>query len=502
MKKLLSFTLALVLCLSLLSACGNSNNVTPSSGNPGQSNTPEKSVELVMTMISFGLNLEDAEKVEAAINAHIEPLVGATLDIEWIDMGDYVNQMNLKFTGGEQIDIMATFGAMASLWYAQDALLPVTDLIEQYGQGIIESVGRDILKAGYINGDLYVLPTVSSFARENCLFYRKDIADKYNIDFSGVSSLADLTPILEKLHAAEPGMNLLIANNPTDPMLVSWDWDALGDEYGVLMNYADSLEVTNLFTSEQYKDLVTTMHKWYEAGYVQKDATTTTDNIATLMSSGNSFGWIGNNYPGYPEQQTVSCGCELGTVKLTEAVATSATASTTVLAVTSTSKNPDKAMQVLNLLYTDPVLINLLAYGIEGEHYQFTDAEAGYIGFVDGLDMMTTKYVNKLTIGNGLLYYLEAGNPADLNEATEVFNETATVSKAMGFTYDSAAVSNQLAAVENVAAKYRKGLESGALDPETELPKFIAELESAGINDIIAAKQEQLNAWAALNGVK
>lgn len=220
------------------------------------------------------------------------------------------------------------------------------------------------------------------------------------------------------------------------------------------------------------------------------------------MSTGTALGWIGFCYPGEKETQSASCGYELDTVTLVDGFSTSATASSTVLAVTSTSKHPEKAMQVINLLYTDPVLVNLLAYDIEGEHYQVTDEAAGRIGFVDGLDMMTTKFVNKLVIGNGLLYYLEAGDPADLNEATKTFNENAIVSKALGFTYDSSVVSNQLAAVENIAAKYRKGLESGVLDPETELPKFIAELEAAGINDIIAAKQEQLNAWAAQNGIK
>lgn len=35
------------------------------------------------------------------------------------------------------------------------------------------------------------------------------------------------------------------------------------------------------------------------------------------------------------------------------------------------------------------------------------------------------------------------------------------------------------------------------MDPDENLPKFIAELESAGINDIIAEKQKQLDEFLA-----
>jgi putative aldouronate transport system substrate-binding protein len=45
--------------------------------------------------------------------------------------------------------------------------------------------------------------------------------------------------------------------------------------------------------------------------------------------------------------------------------------------------------------------------------------------------------------------------------------------------------------------RYTKGLESGVLDPDTVLPEFISELESAGINTIIEEKQRQLDEWAA-----
>ena len=44
---------------------------------------------------------------------------------------------------------------------------------------------------------------------------------------------------------------------------------------------------------------------------------------------------------------------------------------------------------------------------------------------------------------------------------------------------------------------YGAQLGFGMVDVDTVLPQFISELEAAGINDVIAANQEQLDAWLA-----
>jgi putative aldouronate transport system substrate-binding protein len=77
------------------------------------------------------------------------------------------------------------------------------------------------------------------------------------------------------------------------------------------------------------------------------------------------------------------------------------------------------------------------------------------------------------------------------------FNQTAIFSKALGFQFDATPVRNAMTAVANVAAEYRLGLEFGTVDPDTVLPRFIRSLKDAGIDQIVAEKQRQLDAWAA-----
>lgn len=503
-KRLLSLLLTAGMCAGLLAGCGGNGADNGGNDNSGQSGNggsagdsqsgSEETVDLNMVMISMGLNLEDADAVEAAINEYIEPLIHANINMEWLDMGDYVNQMNLKLTGGDVIDVMPTFGTMTSMWYAQEALRPMDDLIETYGQGVKAAVGEAYLATGYINGQLYAIPTVQAFAQTRTFMYRKDLAEKYGIDLSGVKTLEDLTPVFEKLHEADAGLTLLVSNNPSDPMLKNWDWDGLGDEYGVIMDAESATDVVNLFETEEYKELVTLMHDWYAAGYLQTDASTTTENMGTLLSTGNAFGVIGYSGPGDVEEQSGICGYELAEVELIESLATTNTVNNSVMTILSTSAHPEKAMEFINLMYTDSTLMNLIYYGIEGSNYQVVGEDR--MDYVEGQDMMTCKYVNPFKIGNQLIAYREATEPEGINEIVEQFNAGARVSKALGFAYDSASVGNQLAALETVAAKYRRGLECGSLDPATELPKFIEELKNAGIDEVIAVKQEQLDAWA------
>ena len=48
-----------------------------------------------------------------------------------------------------------------------------------------------------------------------------------------------------------------------------------------------------------------------------------------------------------------------------------------------------------------------------------------------------------------------------------------------------------------VISQYNGALSSGSGDPEELLPQFLEALDDAGIDDVIAAKQEQLDAFLA-----
>lgn len=82
------------------------------------------------------------------------------------------------------------------------------------------------------------------------------------------------------------------------------------------------------------------------------------------------------------------------------------------------------------------------------------------------------------------------------------FNQSASKSKALGFTFNGDSVKAEIAACNAVLDQYRRAIESGVLELDKALPEFLKKLDDAGINTIITEKQKQLDEWAAGNTTK
>ncbi len=63
-------------------------------------------------------------------------------------------------------------------------------------------------------------------------------------------------------------------------------------------------------------------------------------------------------------------GREVVTSSIVSPYVTNASTTGAMTAISSTSKHPEKAMELINLVNTDSTLRNLLMFGIEGTHYE------------------------------------------------------------------------------------------------------------------------------------
>ena len=332
---------------------------------------------------------------------------------------------------------------------------------------------------------------------------RKDLCDKHNIDYKGIKDLDTLEAALRTVHENEPGIIPLVPS--MGELIRNWGWDTLGDDItnlGVLMDFGKELNVVNLYETEFYREFVTRMRTWYLDGLIMQDAINNTEATGALMKSGAAFGGLTNLKPGYEVQETRNNGIEIVIAEIVPAYATTSDVQMATWAISSGCKNPEAAMKLMNVLYTDPEVVNLLIYGIEGTHYVAVGDAAGgqkLIDYPEGMDATTTGY--RPSGGwiwcNQTVGHVWFGNDPDYWQEQTDFNNNAIRSSAYGFTYDSAKERNQVTAATNVVSKYHNALMCGALDPEATLPVFIQELKDAGIDDIIAEKQAQLDAWAA-----
>ena len=90
------------------------------------------------------------------------------------------------------------------------------------------------------------------------------------------------------------------------------------------------------------------------------------------------------------------------------------------------------------------------------------------------------------------------GNPSDILEQYEDFNNNALQSKGMGFKFDSTNYATEITQLTAVTDKYLKDLSFGVIDDiDATLKAFNDELKVAGLEKVMQAKQEAFDAWLA-----
>lgn len=500
-------------CMVLgLAACGGSDQGGSDNGGSstdGKTDVSEASDngEIDKLVVSFRASgsvpsESDIARIEDALNEITREKIGAEIELVIIQSASYKQQMTLMLSGDEQLDVMFATSNMIPSAVSGEQLKDLQTLIDEYGQGIKEQLGENLLSCGYFNGTLYCLPTQTEGSLGMGYYtMRKDLVDKYNIDVNSIKSYEDLTEVFQLIHDNEPDITVVAPGSAGQSfMQFSCQWDKLGDYFGVLDNCgADDLTVVNLFETENYKTFVNVMRDWYEKGFISADVTNSTESGAAQMKAGTLFAYANSNKPGIDTQEAQNTGCEvvgaqvLDTIKITN--------NNGQWCIPENSAHPEKAMQFLNLMYTDSDIINIMAYGVENEDYIIH--EDGRIGYPEGKDASTVGYsmASMLwSLGNQFNAYVWETNDPDIWEQTRAYQDEGIESKAYGFVFDPTPVANQEASVQNVYDQYRMSLECGVVDPETTLAEMNEKLYAAGLQDIIDEKQAQLDQWAQENG--
>lgn len=487
----------LIGCMLILSACsGNGKNeekVIPSNG------SAEKLTELTVAFPIFGTIPKDMSLIQDAVNEITRKKINATVKFLPIGISDWQQQMNLKFSSSEKLDLMAVLGTYTSM-VSRDQLLPLDQLLKEQGQGITKALDPAYLDAAKVKGTMYAVPTLRDMATSYGIAMRKDLVDKYNIDVNQINTLADVEGVLKTIKAGEPDIAPLIPGTVGASILTNYQtYDNLIDRYGVLPNYDNDLKLVNLYETEEYAEQLKMVRNWYESGLILKDASTNKNFASALIKSNRAFAYLLNIQPMSYSGESQSAGIPMVVRPLLRAASTTATITNTMWAIPVTSAAPAKAMEFLNLMYTDKELVNMLDWGIEGKHYVVKSDNI--IDYPPGVDAQSSGYNLNMgwLFGNEFLAYVWNGQDPKLWEKVAEFNKSALKSKALGFSFDPTPVKSEFATVGNVIGQYYLPLETGSVDPEEILTQFIAKLKTAGIDKVIAEKQKQLDEWAKTN---
>lgn len=454
-----------------LAACGStSTGSTGNSDNAGASNEgasaentggSENNGEIVKLVV-WGVgsaDTEDCNEVAAAISEITREKIGVEIELV---RGQDAEQINLALTSGEPIDMLNynnVNGQLAAI-VRNNYATALDDLVEKYGQGALEVINPVDLDACRFGGTLYALPDMKDTSRSAGFSMRKDIVDELGIEVPEMGTYDDMYKILTQVHEAYPDMYPLVPTWAGGGMQETLPTDPLGDNLGILENvYNDTTEVVNYYATESYRKFCEMMYKWNQEGLIMPDATTTTENN---LLSGNGFAMFENWKPGKELENYKSTGKEVVFMKVVEPYKYTDVSNGNSFIIPYSSPHPEKAMELWNLMYTDPEVSNLFINGIEGKHWVYTDDSKTFITTPEGVDPNASGYSSvDWAWPNQQITPLWKGAQADLWDELNKFNESGVASPAHGFSWDSNPVLNQVTACNNVVSAYHTALRYG-----------------------------------------
>lgn len=498
-KRILAAMLTLSMVVSM-TACGNSEagGSKDSAKNNGNGDEP-----YTVTMVLNGSTQPDEERIEQKINEILEPELNANLDIVVLPWASASQQLQLMLSWDEKIDVFYTQATNAVQYMNAGQIIDMSELIDKYGTNIKQIYGEDIAKINQIEGFVYGVPNQIERGSIPAVFMRKDLVEKYNIDTSQIKEPKDLESVFETVKAGEPDMTMLYSINDGDtPVTRLFRGDNLSDNnyLGVLMDQTNSTKLENFFATDWFKDTTTMLYNWYQKGYISQDAGTNTENWRTVCKAGNLFSLFFAYHPGTPVEFESSTGYDFEIVPFyNEPIINSSSYNGVTFSIAQNSENPEKTMEVLDYIYGSSEIMNLLNWGEQDKDYVIEDADNGIINFPEGITSDNAGY--NLNLGwelpNQFIAYKWTGSDPQLWEKMEEFNGSAKSSKAVGFLFDSSNYSSEIAALSNIVKQYSGALYSGSGDPDELIPELLEALDDAGINEVIQAKQEQLDAFLA-----
>ena len=524
MKKLLALLLAMVMVFGLV-ACGGSEKPAETKAPVAENQGGEAATEATLAPVTLKIwfhgstvTPDASKKVLDELNVYLQEKIGVTLEPIWGTWGDFDTATVTALTGGDEVDMYFTCNWSANEYnkYARDGYwVKLDNLLPTYGADLLNTIPQGIWDCAVTNGydgmGIYAVPALKDTATQNCWDVNGTLLAElgYDVDAVCAAGLDFFSAEFEEmLQAAKDAKGndfypLLIEPAVLERMATTTAI-VTGDINGanVLSYYYDPAspskdigsQIVNKYGTPEFEAFAKKVYEYAQKGFIspscQSTATANDYRTATQNSGEYLIGTQSYAY-GCEIEYSAARGLDVRMVPAAAAYMDCTSGQGAMTAISVTSKNPERALMFLNLLNTDPYVMTMLNYGVEGFTYNknadgtitfIAENRANYSPWRNGMGNIR---ILPPTDGEGLTYW---------DDFAAYYNAAEALPYG-GYIFDGSALETEQAAIANVYAEYAFNLMSGAVNPDDVLPAFLAKLEEAGMSDLVAAANEQLAAY-------
>lgn len=554
-KRTICLLLAMIMVLSIvLAGCSKTAETpaadeTPATTEPAETtdNTetpeaPEETAEpaleqkTIQLMITGAGKQANSDKVWAAFNEQLQQYVPNTT-VEFIDVPfeEYSEKFSQVLASGEGVDLAWTGWLINKPQNIADGnLMPLDDLLAEYGQGIVDILGENVVEIhrNADDGKLYYLPSwqglvgdrrgwlvvteIAELAGDTWIEDTEAALNKWRNNYSeGTEAFQAVLDQATKYLAAAKEAGKLGAGINTGRV---FGWSMYngtrsnpgvgGSEIGIPFE-DNTFTVIDGVASEHYKLYAKTMADWYKEGYIRSDIMSVDTSTLTMPKNGEitdtTYVFSCDPYLTEADQDAATADAGMDMTYLpVEENASLILGGDTSYAIPYCADEPERAMMILNAIYSQPDLYNTLIYGIEGEDYTKNADGTITTSYSGASPTADDSYgIQRWIIGSCKNALINNGTDPNYYADLEALEETARVNPFLNFTFDRTNVEGICASILNVYYEYGPQIDNGVAGDNWEelYNNYMAARKDAGIEELVTEFQNQLNAYIEANNI-
>lgn len=529
-KKLLALALAVIMALGLIACNNNSTPVdtkdtTPSVTVP-EDTKPHDPVVLEWYYRSAGVQ-KDTQLVEDKLNELLKEteLDYVTLHIHPFNGSEYAQQVALAQASGAQMDIVGSVSLNFYQNIEDGTWMPMND----YMSDTLKDEFPDWLwDQCSVDGNVYIVPNYQNAF--NCAYFvfPQEYMDKYGNYDEMKAILQDPNKTLTEKAACLEEYTMKVREGEGDTKYCNYldmgsnsgslgfsfvtPYDQIATDF-IVFDGSDTVEY--IYETDYWKEQFAIYADWASKGIFAANGVSSSrwDWKMENMMDETAFAWYCQALYG-PEEfiaATVEgvCGCEIAAIKVQDYNFIQKNYAAGGNGISSTCQNPDVAAKFLELINCGDEMgkkiYNTLVFGLEGVHWEWVDEANDRIKTLEYDDSQGSEcsYAAwKWCVGNSFYAYKNQAVQDDQYPIAKEMNESPdTVSSSLiGFVSDTTSIQTKLEQCNAVKSEYFNALYNGTMGPdgwEAYYNEFIEKMKTAGMDDIKAELQRQLDAFLA-----
>jgi len=506
-KRPLTLLIGAALVTSAMAACSNSNSKSEGNVKPTSTtteNSGSNGVKLPVRYVMPGTAPQDQAMVEEAINKKLEQ-DGLNLKYEavYIPWDVWDQKTNLMMSTGEEFELIHIMHDLKgpNILASNGGIIPIDDLLEQYGEDLIASLPDFVWDAAKIQGQTYFVPdfwTDTAYA-DGMITIRTDLLSQNNLQ--GPKSLEELLEMSETLKANWPEDNkdvyIRVLKEET-PAYLHKAYDTYPFTVVQDLIFVDQQgNVKPWIETEEFKQDAEFFREAYNRKLINPDILTVPKEVESKEESNGRFLYReAEAFIGGLEEKIPGAGVD--TFYLNDKPDFRSYIVRNSNGVSATSPNPEAAIQFLNWLYSEQENFDLVMYGIQDVHWK--DGGPNKMEWLKKDDKNAPAYqLQYWMLGNiNLGRWTPETHPTYVKTKTTIV-ENAINSVTAGFNFDASKVgveySNALSELKISIYPIKLGL----VEYEEAFPEALKRMKAAGLDKVVEEYQRQFEEWQNSN---